>query len=363
MDKEPRGDFLRAGARPEQKTPIEYERAAMAANLDAFTEKERPIIIRYLHDESLEPAEAEIMRVARARWFEKEYGVPYQSSRTLRQAVVLQKHAPPLELVQAHELQEELFEALGGDVSSEKIAKLKQEYVAKYPDQLEGVGILLIIRPFLELSRKFDKKNPDYDPRKYSKKEKLRAFQSMTESNFLLAHFVAANNSDKEFLSLFWSALENIARRAGLSKEMNNIRRGTVTQVATMRIFEELGLHPRLSHPRDDAFSKIDLWSDASHAVQIKSTGKNELEMIETDTITFPGTEVEYGGGPKHISSEPLTEEERFGAKLEEYRRSTGQPDLKGLFIRIPSSKVDFITGKPDEELVAAVRRKIGIGQ
>ena len=358
MPSESSGEFLRRGAKPEVKKPVEYERAEMEADLGVFTDEERLPVEKYLRDESLEPAEAEIMRAARARWFFDKYGVPYHS-KSARQEVLMRKYAPPEELAQAHALQEKMFAMLGGNATLEEIGTLKKEYMEKYPDQLEGIDILFDIRSTLELRREFSG-DPKQRTREYSKEEKLRAYQDLTEANFLLAHFVKANNGDKEFLSLFWSALENITRRAGLSKELNITRKGIVTQVATMRIFEELGLHPQLSHPRDDAFNKIDMWDDASRAIQIKSTGADELEIIETDTLVFPGAQIEHDGETKHIASNLLAEAQKFGIKLKEYRRLTKQPNLRGFFITIPHSKVDFATGEPDPELIATVRRKLG---
>src|SRR6185436_17843978 len=112
-----------------------------------------------------------------------------------------------------------------------------------------------------------------------------------------------------------WSSLEKVAAQGGFSKELNLIRKGTVTQVATMRIFEKLDMHPKLSHPRDDAFNNIDLWSDASHAVQIKSTGAEDPEIIETDEISFPGAEVNRNGRVEHYNSKLFTDQQRFRAK------------------------------------------------
>ena len=346
-------------AASELKKPIEYERAEIEADITAFAEKEQPVIMKYIRGESLAPDEAETMRTARARWFEEKYGVPYHN-KAMRQEVLLRKYAPSEELARAHDLEKKMFEALGGNASPETIDELKKEYLARYPDQLEGIEILFGIRPFLELSKKFND-NP-YAPREYSKKELLKIYQDFTETNFLLTHFVETNNGDKQFLSLFWTALENIARAAGLSKNMNMTRKGIVTQVATMRIFEALGLHPKLSHPRDDAFSKIDLWSDDLHAVQIKGTSEDKLEIIEADTLCFPGAEFEQDGKTKQVSSSSLGEAQKFGIKLDEYRKFTGQHDLKGFFIVIPRAKIDFSTGEPDKDLVTAVKEKLNRG-
>src|SRR4051812_19099704 len=111
-------------------------------------------------------------------------------------------------------------------------------------------------------------------------------------------------------------------------------------------------MEPKLSHPRDDAFNSIDLWSDASHAVQVKSTQEETPEIVETDEITFPGTEVRHEGGIGHFTSKLFHDAQRFRAKVDRYREIAHKPDLKGFFIVVPYSKVDFVTGEPDKELV-----------
>ncbi len=354
MKTESSGDFLRKGTIDKPKEPIEHEMAEMAADISAFAPEERPIIEKYVRKESLEPAEAEILRSARERWFEEKYGIPYRN-KVARREVMHRKYAPPEELVAAHDLQARLFAQFGAEKPSEALDGLRNEYREKYPDQLEGVELILSIRHFLELSHQLS------DPKVgiADSEERMEAFQDLTETHFLLSHFVMSNGDDKQFLDLFWLSAEKIAAAAGLTKEMNLIRKGTVTQVATMRIFEKLNMHPTMSHPADDAFNKIDMWSDPTHAVQIKSTGSETPEVIETDEIAFPGTEVRRNGEVAHYNSRLFLEQQKFRAKVDEYGKFTNNPNLKGYFIVIPNSKVDFTTGEPDNELVEVIRKKI----
>jgi hypothetical protein len=354
MQEKPTGDFLRKGTIEEPKEPIAYEMAEMEADRSVFTDAEWPIVEKYLHEESLEPAEAEILKRARERWFEDKYGVPYRN-KSARREVIRRKYAPPEELVAAHALQARLFAVFGAEKPSEKLEGLKEEYRAKYPDQLEGVELILSIRHFLELVRLAG----DPNHRFRNSKERVEAFQDLTETNFLLAHFVMSNGGDKEFLNLFWSSAEKIAASAGLAREMNLIRKGAMTQVATMRIFEKLGMHPTMSHPADDAFNKIDMWSDPEHAVQIKSTGADTPEVVPTDEIAFPGVEVKRDGEFAHYNSRLFFEKQKFRAKVAEYGKYTNNPNLKGYFIVIPNSKVDFTTGEPDKGLVEVIGRKV----
>ncbi len=128
-------------------------------------------------------------------------------------------------------------------------------------------------------------------------------------------------------------------------------QRGVVTQVATHRIFKELGFNPKISHPDEDAFKKIDMWSDDTHAVQIKGSAHEAFGIYETD---------EVGPAPVEISEDGKTRK-LFDSQLRSFRtklKSFGS-DVKGYFIVIPSDKLDFATGEPSRELIELVRKKI----
>ncbi len=73
------GAFLRAGEVQKPKELIEYEMAEMEAELDVFSDDEVPVVLKYIAREPLTSLEAEILRSARARWFEEKYGIPYFS--------------------------------------------------------------------------------------------------------------------------------------------------------------------------------------------------------------------------------------------------------------------------------------------
>jgi hypothetical protein len=153
--------------------------------------------------------------------------------------------------------------------------------------------------------------------------------------------------------------LEELAARAHLSRECNVVRRGVVTQVATFRIFKELGFTPVLSHPEEDAFQSIDLWSDAEHPVQVKSTSEEKPDVVATDEISFPGVEIKRGNALEHFTSKLFHDAQKFKMRVEAYRKASKKENLKGYFVVVPYAKVDFITGEPDRELVESVRRKL----
>jgi hypothetical protein len=325
----------------EVKTPKEHEMEEMRSDISAFSPAARAIVEKYLDNRPLAPEEAKIFRDEREKWWSDKYGFSYNfSAKSVRSEVLRKKYAPPEELARANELQERMFAAIAQN--SPDAEKLKQEYLECYPDQLEGIEIIFGIRPFLELSRKMDTEEIPYA-------ERIKILEEITEYQFLLTHFVQSNGQDKKFLALFWNTLEKIASQSELSRQLNIIRRGIITQVATFRMLEAAGTHPRLSHPSEDAFKSVDLWSDRGYAVQIKGTPEMEPRIMETDEIGFPGAETQSG----HYNSHLFAQAQRFKMKV-------ARDGKKGYFIVTPYSKVDFVTGEPDKELIDFAKRKLG---
>ena len=50
--------------------------------------------------------------------------------------------------------------------------------------------------------------------------------------------------------------------------------------ISVFKIFEALGFSPKLSHPKEDAFEAIDMWSGAGDAVQIKGTRDDNAAVL-----------------------------------------------------------------------------------
>ncbi len=181
--------------------------------------------------------------------------------------------------------------------------------------------------------------------------ELLAAYKDVTEYQFLVTHYVASQMENAPALKELWSRLREKARLQKEEQNFNMFQRGIVTQVATHKIFKELGFQPRFSHPRDDAFKKIDLWSDAKHAVQVKGSAHESFGIFETDEVGPAPVEISQDGKTRKLFDSDLRS---FKTKL----RSFGA-DVKGYFIVIPSDKIDFTTGQPSKELIDLVRQKI----
>lgn len=294
----------------------------------------------------------------RETWWQEKYGFPF-AQKAVRNETLRRKYDQG-QISEERELQEKLLKAYTNR-DEKAVEILKQEYFQEYPDQLEGVEALFGFSKTLALRKQLAEGH-------FRFKEKRKVFQNLTEYNFLLTDFIRQNKIDRIFLKKFWEVCETIANTHGQMKDFLYLKRGIVNQVAAFAILEEIGVKPRLSHPSEDAFNAIDLWTDTGVAVQVKTDREaEEPVLIETDTLAFPGIEFSAPSSSEtnektifHINSSALYEARRFQAKLSEYE-SIRHKKIKGYLIVIPSRHVDPITGKPSRELVEKIREQLGM--
>lgn len=332
------------------KSSQEYERLEMQSDMSVFPEDTHPIVEKYLRKEILSFEEQEKLDEARDEWWQGKYGFPHDE-RAARREVLIRKYAPPEELARTNELQEQLFRATEKQDQKE-ITRLKEIYKKEYPEQLEGVKALFELTPFLEKSEKLNERPIEV------REEPMKTFEDLARYQFTLTHFIANNSRNKEFLNLFWRVSEKLAEKTKNLKNLNSLRKGVLSQVAILKTLEALGAKPRLSHPKEDAFYAIDLWTDKKSAVQIKSTRAGEPLIIETDTIGFPGVEIEHNGEIHHFDSSLSEKFKKFRAKLSKYQ-SIIKKKIRGYFIVVPYSEFDFVTGQPSKGLISFVRKKL----
>lgn len=251
------------------------------------------------------------------------------------------------------ELQGQLFEAMRLG-NRPRIRELKQRYEDEFPGQMEGVEALFGLREYLLKERKIK------EARWESAEEKKRAFQDLTEYQFLFTHFLLTNNQDKGFLGDFWAVAKEVAWAVRAERDLNILRCGLVTQVAVSRILEEIGEKPQLSHPREDAINAVDVWADDNTAVQIKGWKEDEAALIDSDEFVFPAVELSGEAGTRVFNSNAnvAAKNHIFRAKVDAYGRATGR-DLDARMMVIPYSQVDFDTGEPTPELVDFFREKL----
>lgn len=336
------------------KSPKEYLRDELRADLGVFTPTERTLIERHLMGDAFAPDEHPRFEAARDRWWEEKYGFPF-SMKAARGEVLMRKHAPPEELQRSHELLSEFLRAMKCD-DEQALSQLKERYLAEFPDQLEGVEALFGIRDFLEKSVELGKRRgrPNY-------RAEARSFQDITEYQFLFTHYLLSAGDDKTFLQRFWIVAEGIADRTGNREELNKLRRGVLSQVAAFRVLQALGREPHLSHPSEDAFRAVDLWAGDDTAIQVKGEARrlDEPAVIEADDVAFPAVETRSADDRAYFNANLHKTHARFRMRLREYGRLTGKA-YRGYVLVIPNQKIDFVTGEPAPELIARFRELLG---
>ena len=336
------------------RRPQEYVYDELRADLGAFTASERALIGRRIAGDPLEPHEQAAADSVRDQWWYRKYGFSY-TLKPAREEVLRRKYAPPEELHRSHELLSNLLGAIEHD-DERAIARLKERYLAEFPDQLEGVEVLFGIREFLEQSIELGRRRgrPDY-------LAEAKPFQDITEYQFLFTHYLLSAGEDKAFLQRFWSVADQIADRTGQRAELDKLRRGLLSQVAAFRVLQALGREPHLSHPSEDAFRAVDLWAGDDTAIQVKGEARrlDEPAVIEVDDVAFPAVETRSVDDRAHFNANLHKTHARFRMRLREYGQLTGRA-YRGYVLVIPNQKIDFVTGEPAPELIARFRELLG---
>ncbi len=248
---------------PEVFLPIEKkpERAPSAAELlhqelrdvlGALSDDDQALVRRHCAGESLSGNQRGQVDRAIQAWWQDKYGFPYRLKQA-RDEVLLRKYLPPEDVRRRRDLQREFFTAVASN-DRNRIGQVKERYLQEYPDQLEAVEALFGIREVLRTQKLLDRNR---ERGQYSRDRKV--FQNLTEYQFLLTHFLTSNSGDKQMLEQFWLVVERAAKETNQLPVLNRLRRGILSQVATVRLLESLHLNPQLSHPEQDAFDAIDL--------------------------------------------------------------------------------------------------------
>lgn len=351
--------FLPIEKKPERApSAMELLRQELRGDLDAFPEDVQSFVHRYAQGESLPGHQQGQLDRAINVWWHDKYGFPYRLKQA-RDEVLLRKHLPPEDVRRRRDLQREFFTSVASG-NRDRIAEVKERYLKEYPDQLEAVEALFGIREVLRMQKSLDRKRERGEVHKDRK-----VFQDLTEYQFLFTHFLASNSEDKQMLEQFWIVVERAAKEMDQLPDLNRLRRGILSQVATVRLLEALGLQPQLSHPEQDAFDAIDLWAAGGTAVQVKGSAEAmQPAFIESDELAFPSIATRHRAEHRHFNSKLAHDSARFRAKLKQYAERTRQ-ELRGYLLVIPNEKIDFVTGEPAPELIEFFRREFdrkGIG-
>lgn len=315
-----------------------------------FSDRAKVITEKILSDMPVSGDDRAIFDRERNAWWQDKYGFPYERGAE-RNEVIARKYMVEEDLVHRRDLQIELFETVRNN-DLDKLRQLRSRYEAEYPDQLEGVDVLLEFPAYVDLQRQIQSL-PRIARSHEEKEAKKEIFQSLTEYHFLISHFVEQNGDDKNFLEKFWGIMEELGATQGNLRQVQIMRSGVLSQVAALKIFEQLGQHPKLSHPDQDAFDAIDMWTDGDVAVQIK-TGRNRDDelLLDADDVAFPGVQMnDADGSTRIVNTDLMHDVARFHTKSSAYGDRIGKK-VSGYYAVIPKQTYDHVTGNPSEEIV-----------
>jgi hypothetical protein len=335
------------------KSAFAYLREELRGDFELFAEEMQPAIEVFIRGETADPAVISNAQKAINTWWQDKYGFPF-SLVDARNEVLMRKYAQDKTKYESA-LLIRLLKAMAEN-NEVDTKKAKDEYKENYPEELEGLSVILAMRNFFRKSKSF---NEEGGPK--NSEERMKVFRDFTEYQFLFTHFIVSNNQDKDFLEIFWKVAREIAEKEKAIKELNMLQRGQLSQVASFRIAKLLGFNPRISHPDEDAFNAIDLWAESDVALQITGSEEETPQFISSDYFPFPAIEIKDGlQKSRMLFSQKFVENKasKFLAKVDKYARHTGR-DIKGYMLVIPYSKIDFITGEPAPELVEFFKDKI----
>lgn len=94
------------------------------------------------------------------------------------------------------------------------------------------------------------------------------------------------NGDDKEFMNLFWKVNSITADGMGKLRKLNILKKGLLNQVAAYKVIEALGKKPKLSHPNEDAFNAIDLWTEKKRPFRLR-VGVKKYRVLLKQKILF----------------------------------------------------------------------------
>jgi len=346
-----RGEFLTHSIE-KTKTPEEYEWDEFQQAITMFKTEEREVLEKAFSGKTLSKAETATVSKCKEEWWFESYGFPYDMKKE-RRMTIRKKHMPSHERIEAKQMEEGLLHAYKSK-DEVKIKEMRDIYQEKYPDQLEGVMALLEFIPFLETEQALDALRKEG---KGFTEEMADLIENLTQYQFLLTDFIANNSGDKEFLTLFWNTIQQMSSDTDHLREFLRVRRGIMGQVAAMKIFEEIGEHPKLSHPKEDAFRAIDGWIDTARPLQVKAYDGSEPNLLETDSVAFPSVVIERNQEVAYLNSHLAAEMNKFQMKVSRYQKILGK-NLKGYLMVVPFGEFDFITGEPSKKVIDFFKKK-----
>jgi hypothetical protein len=240
---------------------------------------------------------------------------------------------------------------------NEKYQNLKQEFIKNYPEYAEVIEAIFDVKDVAEIETQLVLNK---EKKIKIEREKLKEMmRDLTQWHFLVTHLLI-DNQDKSFAISFWSEL-GVIYKSFSNKPLKGIRKGIIGQVGVYKVFKKLGFNPKIAHPDEDAFEKMDLLVSlptAETAVQTKYTERVKQPLIIKDNIDYPSVLLERLEQETYISHYDIEQMIRLRESCRRKTNRTGKK-VEALYLAIPEGSFDPDTGEPTEEFLKQIEPEI----
>lgn len=235
--------------------------------------------------------------------------------------------------------------------------ELKQKFIKENPESAEIIEIMFGIKEVANIEQELRiAKSRKIRIEKEKLKEMMR---DLTQWNFLVTHFFS-RTKDKLFANSFWAELGAIYKLFS-DRPLRGIRKGIIGQVGVYKTLEKLGLRPKIAHPNEDAFEKMDLLVSlptTEVAIQTRYTRKIKQPLIIKDDIDYPSVLLESLDKETYISHYDIEQMTRLSESCRKKSKQTGKK-IQSFYLVIPEGSFDSNTGEPSEEFLRQIEPEI----
>lgn len=324
----------------ELRSPETLLKKVVLASIRDFSEEDREYIRDYVEGNWLTPYErSEVEHILRD-WWKKSFDANFDDILSRNKILNGLEESPETDL------QERYLEHVRFGLSEEENKKLKEQFIAKFPDQIQGIELLFGLKSTLE-SQIYLNENRT--------RTKLAEVQSdivgIVEYTNTLINFVQANRDDKEFLKVFWSILEEIAESSGYKKEYGGLKSGVLSHIGAHQVAEKLQLKPRTSKPTEDALRGIDEYGRHGEILQYKT--KDSLRILRGEVSL--DEKKNLNGVFEMMNGLKVFNE--FREKMKKTIKTGNKRMQVFYFIEVPGGKINEVNGDLAKEILDEVSR------
>lgn len=235
--------------------------------------------------------------------------------------------------------------------------ELKEGFIKEYPDEAETIAAIFDIKSVLEAQRELEIAR---EQKKRIEREKLKELmRNLTEWHFLVTHLFTCIQ-DKSVAASFWTELSQISKIFS-DKSLRGIRKGIIGQVGVYKTLKKFGLQPKIAHPDEDAFEKMDLSVSsplAETAIQTKYTEKIQQPLVIKDDIDYPSVFLEKLDSQTYLSHYDIEQMMRLRESCRKKSARIGKK-IEALYLAIPEGSFDPDTGEPTEKFLKQIEPEI----